>query len=185
MPLKLFYFLQQDIKPTSMQTFQTWLYLILIFGLLITNLIFIAIYRREIKSLKSRNEELERTNNSSLSLASERAKDVDTFKNMYDPKYLKEYLQIHVKVEVEKAKALQQANLDNKQIKDLIDDLNETINFITWYMVAEKKYDREKRISFLHTFFEKSKNLIWAVSNQKIENLEKQNILTESKNPDV
>ena len=59
----------------------------------------------------------------SLSLASERAKDVDTFKNMYDPKYLKEYLEIHVKVEVEKAKALQQANLDSEKNKELIDYL--------------------------------------------------------------
>ena len=157
-----------------MQIFQSWLDTILIFGLLITNLIFIAIYRRQIDSLKSRNEELERTNKSSLSLASERAKDVDNFKNMYDPKYLKEYLQIHVKVEVEKAKDSQQANLDNEQIKELIGFLNETINFITWYMVAEKKYDRDKRISFLHTFFDKSKDIVWAVSNQKIENLEKQ-----------
>jgi hypothetical protein len=168
-----------------MQTFQSWLYLILIFGLLVTNLIVIVIYKRETKSLKSRNEELERTNKSSLSLAAERANDVQTFKNMYDPTYLKQYLEINIKVEVEKAKALQQANLDNEQIKQLIDDLNETINFITWYMVAEKKYDRVQRISFLHTFFETSKNLIWAVSNQKIEKLEKQNILTESKNPDA
>lgn len=104
---------------------------------------------------------------------------------MYDPKYLKEYLQIHVKVEVEKAKALQQANLDNEQIKELLDYLNETINFITWYMVAEKKYDRNKRISFIHLFFDKAKDMIWGVSNMKIENLEKQNILTPPKSPDA
>lgn len=54
-----------------MQIFQSWLDTILIFGLLITNLVFIAIYRRQIDSLKSRNEELERTNKSSLSLPKE------------------------------------------------------------------------------------------------------------------
>ena len=168
-----------------MQIFQSWLDTILIFGLLVTNLVFIAIYRRQIESLKSRNEELERTNKSSLSLVSERSKDVDNFKNMYDPKYFKEYLQIHVKVEVEKAKASQQANLDNEQIKELISYLNEAANFIAFYMVAEKKYDREKRISFLHTFFDKSKDIFWWTTNQKIENLEKQKILTQPKNPDA
>lgn len=101
-----------------MQIFQSWSDTILIFGLLVTNLVVIVIYKRQVESLKSRNEELERTNKSSLNLASERAKDVDNFKNMYDPKYLKEYLNIHVKVEVEKAKAYQQADLNNKQIKN-------------------------------------------------------------------
>lgn len=166
-----------------MQMFQSWLDTILIFGLLVTNLVVIVIYKRQVESLKSRNEELERTNKSSLSLASERAKDVDNFKNMYDPKYLKEYLNIHVKVEVEKAKASQQADLNNKQIKELLDYLDETLNFLTWYMVAEKKFDRNKRISFIHLFFKEAKDIVWAVSTMKIERLKKQNILTEPENP--
>lgn len=87
-----------------MQIFQSWLDTILIFGLLITNLIFIAIYRRQIDSLKSRNEELERTNKSSLSLASERVNDIDAFRKMYDPDYFKKYLDIHVKWKLKRQK---------------------------------------------------------------------------------
>lgn len=168
-----------------MQIFQSWLDTILIFGLLVTNLVFIAIYRREIKSLKSRNEELERTNKSALHLASERTNDIQAFKGMYDPDYFKKYLEIHVKVEVEKAKASQQANLDNAQINKLIEYLDEAASFIAFYTYGEKKYDRDNRIKFFHTFFDKSKDLFWAVTNLKIENLENKKILTQPKTPDV
>lgn len=168
-----------------MQIFQSWLDTILIFGLLITNLVVIVIYKRQVESLKSRNEELERTNKSSLTLASERANDVDAFKKMYDPDYFKKYLDIHVKVEVEKAKATQQANLDNEQIKELITFLNEAASFIAFYLHVEKQYDRDKRIKFFHAFFDKSKDLFWWSTNQKIENVEKQKSLTQPKTPDA
>lgn len=168
-----------------MELFQSWADTVLIFALAISNILFVVTLKREIKSLKSRNEELERTNKAALDLADGRAKDIEVFKGMYDPDYFKKYLEIHVKVEVEKATSKQQANLDNAQIKELLEYIDEAAIFISFYVHAEKKYDREKRISFFHTFFDKSKDLFWAVTNAKIEKVEKKISQNQLKNPDA
>lgn len=161
-----------------MEIFQSWLDTILIFALVISNAVFIAIYRSEIKSLKSRNEELERTNKAALQLASERANDVQSFKGMYDPDYFKKYLEIHVKVEVDKAISKQQANLDNAQIKELTEYLDEAASYLAFMLYHEKKYDDNQRVSFFHTYFSKSRDLFWYVTKMKIERVEKNNAKT-------
>jgi hypothetical protein len=78
-------------------------------------------------------------------------------------------------VEVDKATSQQQANLNEAKIKELIEYLDEAASFIAFYTYTEKKYDRDKRIKFFHAFFDKSKDLFWAVTNMKIEKAEKKN----------
>lgn len=156
-----------------MEAVQDWLQLIIIFALAISNIVFIRIYRKEIESLKSRNAELEKTNKAALDLSNASLGEAKMFKDLHDPKVFKEFLEMKVQVEVKKAIEKQQADLNNKQIKELIEYLEESYNFISFYCF-EKKFDRDKRIKFIHAFFDKSKNFVWAVTNSKIERVEKQ-----------
>lgn len=140
-----------------------------------------------IKDLTTRNQELERVSNTSLGVASERAKDMGILKEMYSPDFLKQYLEMQITVEVNKVKssADQQAAEDKRMIASLNEHLNEGISYIAYMLHVERKYTREQRIAFFHTFFDKGKNLYWYITNQKIESIESRINPNQSENSDV
>jgi len=139
-----------------------------------------------IEDLKVRNQELERTAKASLGVASERTKDVEVFKEMYNPELLKQYVSMNIKVEVDKIKnsAEKQAAEDKEMLKTMELHLNEGVSYIAYMLHVERKYTREQRIQFFHTYFRDGRDLFWYMSNQKIELIEKQKSLTESGSPD-
>src|SRR5436190_17200790 len=140
-----------------------------------------------IKDLTTRNQELERTSKVSLNVASERGKDMEVFKSLYNPEFLKQYLHMHITVEVNKVKtaAEQQSAQDKRMIEALNDHLNEGISYIAFMLHVEKKYTREQRIKFLHTYFDKGRDIYWYITNQKIESAEKKIAQTQLETPDV
>ena len=140
-----------------------------------------------INDLTTRNQEMARVSRASLDVASERVKDTEIFKQMYNPEMLKQYIEINIKNEVDKVKnvAEQQAVNDKEAIQVMNDSLNEGISYIAYMLYVEKKYTKEQRIKFFHTFFDKSKDLYWYITNKKIERIElveKQKNLNESEN---
>jgi hypothetical protein len=164
-----------------MQIFQSWVDIVIMLVLAFAYIVTFIAQRNVIKSkneaigdLTLRSQELERTSRTSLSVASERSKDIELFKEMYNKDLLKQYLQMNINVEVNKVKAVaeQQSAEDKKMIETMNDYLNEGISYIAFMLYAEKKYSREQRIQFFHTYFDKGKDLYWHMTNQKIELVE-------------
>jgi hypothetical protein len=56
---------------------------------------------------------------------------------------------------------------------------------IAFMLHIERKYTREQRIQFFHTYFDKGKDLYWYMTNQKIELIESKKGLIQSETPDA
>lgn len=65
-----------------MEVIQSWGYPIIILALTLSNILFVKTLKREIKSIKSRNEELERTNKASLELSDGSIKQFTMYKEI-------------------------------------------------------------------------------------------------------
>lgn len=143
-----------------------------------------------IRDLTTRNQELDRVRQASSDLANNTAKELQTFKGMFDFDLLKQYMEIHIKVEVDRVKsaAEQQAAHDKRMIESMNDHLNEAISYLAFMLHVERKYTRDQRIKFFHLYFDKGKDLFWYITNQKIEKVEKaekQKNQIQSATPDV
>lgn len=99
-----------------MELFQSWLDTVLIFGLALSNIVFVVTLKREINSLKSRNSELDKTNKASLDLTDNNLKSFDIYKKSVNINDLYEHFEWRVESETIK----RVDNISEKLTKDIL-----------------------------------------------------------------
>lgn len=139
-----------------------------------------------IEALVKKNEEFERLNKSTLNFASETSNSVKLYKEMFAPELLEQYTKMQITVEVNKVKdeAAKKADSDKYMIDTMNDHINEAVNYLT-FLLYERKYTKDEKIQFFHTYFKKGKDLFWYLTDKRIELIENKIAQNKSENPDA